>query len=572
MAKQSLFWTALPNGYSPDRRWLRASLLVSPRLEPDFEPHLKAFPDFVDWPGTLAGAKITLRFGTRAATVGDDAQFDPALGLPDPAIWRALFPEPARTFVRGFVFRDLSSHAVLSYPVADLHEFVRDLYTRLASTAADDLPTASTILADSRWREFVDLLNRNDLNDSFTDYKRGVRRPENQFRAFKNHAFDKPALEHHLARFQLFHPPPSKPRIDRYEKPRDEAQQRAQWLGYERTALPRPNEFRDRIDFHQIVAAMNQYPTLLRKLGLVIDVLVPARAFGAAPDALFWAEVALPEGSPAVERLRDASPRTRALLDGARFQAVSRPGDFKITNGLLEMTPKTFSLVQADVDGAVMKMSNFARTLARMNNERPGVNPAQDNKLDAVTKQPRETGAPALRNAGLMLVHRNRAQMLKNNFTRQLDADKAAKNLQAGVSTTPPEMHAEDLVRGYRIDIWDDVSGRWHSLCRRAATYNLSEGTEVVAVPDEEGTVRLAATTSPDPASNRDLIWLHEAVVSWGGWSLTAPPPGRTIGHDAATHTDPVTDPEAQVPVGLPLRTEFHAVRGTLPRLRYGRR
>ena len=56
MAKQTLNWTALPNGYdSDDRRLLRLSVLVSPRLEPDGgSSRLDQFPDFVDWPATLA--------------------------------------------------------------------------------------------------------------------------------------------------------------------------------------------------------------------------------------------------------------------------------------------------------------------------------------------------------------------------------------------------------------------------------------------------------------------------------------------------------------------------------------
>ena len=92
-------------------------------------------------------------------------------------------------------------------------------------------------------------------------------------------------------------------------------------------------------------------------------------------------------------------------------------------------------------------------------------------------------------------------------------------------------MSAEDLVRGYRIDIWDNVSTEWHSLCQREATYDIDSGAVVINVPEEEGTVRLAATTSPDKNSNPKLIWLHEALVAWPGWSLCAPPPGKTIHH-----------------------------------------
>ena len=47
-----------------------------------------------------------------------------------------------------------------------------------------------------------------------------------------------------------------------------------------------PNDFQDVIDFHEIVTAMNQYPTLLRRLGLVVDLLVPRDAFQPATESV----------------------------------------------------------------------------------------------------------------------------------------------------------------------------------------------------------------------------------------------------------------------------------------------
>ena len=98
----------------------------------------------------------------------------------------------------------------------------------------------------------------------------------------------------------------------------------------------------------------------------------------------------------------------------------------------------------------------------------------------------------------------------------------------------------------------------------------------IVDVPEEEGTVRLAATKSSDPTSNPDLLWLHEALMSWTGWSLCAPLPGKTIQHhrdddEEKDHHDEVAEPEAEVPPGLRLATAFNVVPGSLPRLRYGR-
>ena len=164
--------------------------------------------------------------------------------------------------------------------------------------------------------------------------------------------------------------------------------------------------------------------------------------------------------------------------------------------------------------------------------------------------------------------------------------------MQATVAQTPPppaacrspKMFAEDMVRGYRIDIWDNVTKQWHSLCQRKATYDIADGAAMVDVPREEGTVRLAATTSPDEKSNEEIIWLHEAVLSWGGWSLCVPPPGKTIDHavrprldengdEVIVHEDPVGEPEAEVPPGSAPATALQGrCRERSPRLRYGRK
>jgi len=579
MVKQTTLWTALPNG-SGDGRSLRVSLLVSPRLDPDFDPHLESFPDFVDWPATLAQTRFLVHFGGSppVSVGGHDSEgptrIDDRLGLPDSSVWTALFPKT--TFVRGFKFRDLSQHAVLSYPAADMEGLVRRLYSQLAASALDQLPTASTFLDDPAWTALLNAVARND--EQFTDRKydrktgrlTAIRDTRKQFVAFKNRAFQNRNLASDLARFQLFHTPPSTPRRDKYNVPPEDAKSRAEWLGYEQTQLPKPGDFQNEIDFHQIVAAMNQYPTLLRRLGLVVDLLIARDAFSPAPDAPLWVEAELPQGFSTVERLPDASPRTHTLLDAGHFQAVPRtlpqPGDFRVANGLLDLDPKTFSFVQADVDGAGIKVTNFARSLLTLRGE-------PDYQLDPVTKQKRKLGAPALRNAGLVLVHNQRADMLKNTIARQGQFNAAAEKIQQRVPNPPPPppLFAEDLVRGYRIDIWDDVSKRWHSLCQRKATYDIDSGAVVIDVPEEEGTVRLAATTSPDPASNPDIIWLHETLVAWPGWSLCAPAPGRTIGHDPSDHSDPVTNAEPEVPPGLRLKSAFKVLAGSLPRLRYGR-
>ena len=591
MAKQTIIWTALPNGYSDDLKSLRISLLVSPRLEPDSDQSLKNFPDFVDWPAALAQSTFVLRYGASSPVkiAGNGTRgrtrIDERIGLADSNVWKALFPK--KTFVRGFEWRDLSNHTVLSYPAEEMDNLVRGLYSQLAESALDQLPTASTFLADPKWREILGVLQENDR--AFSDHQTGIRNTRGEFKALKGRQSDPNSLQQNLARFQLFHTPPSTPRVKKDKLRPGDIRVAAEWLGYDQTPLPKRDDFQQEIDFHKIVSAMNQYPTLLRALGLVVDVLVSRDAFAPAADGLLSVEVELPLGTPGVDRTPDASPSTHALLDATRFQSVSRAmppaeGGFRVVDGLLDLDPRSFALLQADVDGSSFKVMNFARSLLMQD----GV--LSDYQIDPVTKDKRELGAPSLRNAGLMLVHKRRGDMLTQAIFRQSAFnDQAAARVKAIQQGTPipppapPEMFAQDLVRGYRVDIWDDITKQWHSLCQRSAIYNIDSGAVTVDVPAEEGTVRLAATTSPDKASNPDIIWLHETLVSWAGWSLCVPPPGKTIHHqttkpdpddpekEIVVHEDPVGEPEAEVPPGLPLQTAFKALPGTLPRLRYGR-
>jgi hypothetical protein len=575
MATQSILWTALPNGYSEDGQSLRISLLVSPRLTPDADQRLASFPDFTDWPATLTRSWFVLGFGGNppVSVAGNDfvsaARIDDRLGLPDSSVWAALFPPD--TLVQGYKYRDLAKYDVLSYPAADMETLVRNLYSQLAASAQDQLPTASTFLDNPDWAKLLTAVARND--ERFIDRKfdretkrlTAVRDVRRQFAAFRERAFVNRDLASDLARFQLFHTPPSTPRRDKYSVPAADAKSRAEWLGFEQAELPKPDDFQNKIDFHQIVAAMNQYPTLLRRLGLVIDIVIGRDAFAPLADAPLSVTVERPQSEPGVPPSSDVSPRTRTILDAKQFRALTRKvqqqGDFRVLDGLLDLDPKVFSFVQMDVDGAGIKVTNFARSLLTI-----AGSPDRQLESDPVSKQKRELGAPALRNAGLVLVHNQRADMLKNTFGLQNKF-----NTDAG-SPSPPELSAEDLVRGYRVDIWDDESKQWHSLCQRTAHYDISSGAVIIDVPVEEGMVRLAATTSSDRASNPDIIWLHETLVAWAGWSLCAPPPGRTIGHDPKDHSDPVTDAEPEVPPGLRLQSRFNVLAGSLPRLRYGRR
>jgi hypothetical protein len=128
MATQSLIWSALPNGLAADGSSLRVSVLLSPRLHAGTDPQKLSsfFPDWHDWPATLAGATIDVRYGSTMVSV-------PVSQVADETEPRGHLARPARLaptgsrcsrpdlFVEGFTFRDLTHHTVLSYDTGGVH-------------------------------------------------------------------------------------------------------------------------------------------------------------------------------------------------------------------------------------------------------------------------------------------------------------------------------------------------------------------------------------------------------------------------------------------------------------------
>ena len=85
---QQLIWTPLPNGSTVDRKHLRLSVLVSPRLVTDggADEPLKQFPDFLNWAHRVSRTKFVVHFAGMAMEAKFEVQ-------PDPAVYARLFDQ-----------------------------------------------------------------------------------------------------------------------------------------------------------------------------------------------------------------------------------------------------------------------------------------------------------------------------------------------------------------------------------------------------------------------------------------------------------------------------------------------
>ena len=134
--------------------------------------------------------------------------------------------------------------------------------------------------------------------------------------------------------------------------------------------------------------------------------------------------------------------------------------------GLLNLDPARFGLAQVDVDGAMHKAITTAEIY---NNPDPGrsVLPADPEPAPNPEVYDPEATLPSMRSGGLQLY-------LDGRGATTVDAIQQSKAFNQALESggaQPRPFYAEDLVRGYRLDVWESRTNAWHSLHRRSGQY-----------------------------------------------------------------------------------------------------
>jgi hypothetical protein len=502
--RQQVMFTACPRDRVGDG--LRLSVFVSPRLDPqDDDQVLGTFPDFLDWPATVAAMSWeVLLNGTPNAAVVDS---DP----PSSTLWTGLFN--ADTFVRPPEYPDYGSHLWFSYPAANLAGFVEDLYQSIAT----DFPTEFPHVDDLAGTGIPEMAHLNTAGGDNRDVLR--RNLVNALQEDDARALAPGPLAVAFDSFQLWN----------FHQPGNLA------IGVEEP------EF----DFHEVVGFCSEHFGLLRRLGLVVDLIIPEPSIG---DGGTTAQL-VPTWTPqAGDDHVDVRPITRALIQPNAFVAGPRPGAPEIVDGQLPLEGTSYRAVQVDVDGAVLNLITLARNLHQA---------GQHTSLDT----PEHESLPRLRSAGISIVRTGQAQALVHRV------DTGAELHAAREAGDDVVLYAEDLWRGTRYDVLDD-SGQWHSLQYREGDYDFISAPATESISEEAVVIETPSSRDEDdPEADEQFLYQGESLMKWEGWSLAAPRPGRTLD----SH-DQVTDAPNDPPDGFPLVMNFAATPGTLPRLRFGNR
>lgn len=563
MASQTILFTAAPRGISVDPETMPLSVYVSPRLFGDTPAdRLSTFPDWLTWTRLLKENGLTLRL--RCEGVETDAAINTEILQPN--LWEAMFKET--TLVRSHTFDDYSEHKIISYSNRAVLSLVKGLYQRASVELA--LPDTGDRQQDDggnyyKLRGLVEGLAvgwSDKLRDYYRDNGSAVLR--RILTPLRNQALDAEGLYQtdSLARarqlsplhqaaaqeFAVYHHLPPGPAI-----------------------ADHPPDFDNLLDFHQVLSSLTSYPNLLRALGLVLDIELPKEAIPIATSGILSVVAATPgwqwSVAPTLTPIETVYAHVGFGASSRYFLALPSPNSGE-TPGLLNLSPQRFGLAQVDVDGAMHKTMMLADTVQDKQDENGQYLPPPDT-LHPQVFDPRAT-LPSLRSGGFSLFADDRGEKLLRSFQR-------AKDFQNAPAQNPPQtprFYAEDLIHGYRLDIWDSHTNQWHSLHRRDSAFTIEDQT--YTVKDEEGFTQLAAAqpaTAPDQPRVRDM-YVHEAIARWAGWSLSVPFPGKVLS-SSPDPTEALNQPSSDqnLPVTpFKMNTHFTIVPGSLPSLRFGRR
>lgn len=629
MKEHKIIWTACPNGIVGGQ--LRLSVYVSHRLGEDEgngapgRYTLGDFPDALAWPRHDVTFTVNLQ-GRNAdgALVGSLATLTAAVRPPalDLGMWDLLFDAASRVEPFEFAADGLDKATSHTFGVQDVYRHLRSQYSAMAVDSPYAPPTVSQLNGgtDNGNGGLLALTVRGEEEQGLRQRIHALRRPTGK--GFSSAAVRAAGPQFHFyeaTRYFTAHKegkgtdmgsranvPPATPGHRTGTRP-----QRAPRA----VGAPIPS-----LDVHALLGSLSQYPELMRRVGLVFDLEVPIPdpmphegLVWITPDYVSLGDDVTP---------RDLTPRTAYTmfdytLSDVLFLPAPRPrqdngdsSDFKDGWLTLGDTDK-FEIFELDIDGALLKVSAYASTIATIKEDGPRLTNPSDSGGSFGTPPRRgppppnlqvapalavpgttraaggptpsgaetlaagdptapatsnalasDTALPALRSAGISVAR-------VDHFHRVVQPDLAAANANndrvlGSTDGSDLVFYAEDITRGYRVDVYQDsrdgARADWYPLCARQGNYTFTANGRVETYQDE-GWVALGATRPPNDPS---VLNVHEVVTRWAGWSLATPRP------DVPPPTKQQQDNPKPVQGDLRVRALFTPQKGSLPSLRFG--
>jgi hypothetical protein len=289
-------------------------------------------------------------------------------------------------------------------------------------------------------------------------------------------------------------------------------------------------------DFAERIALLSNHASLLRPLGIVLDLSVSSansNDVNSASCVRLHLDDAIKNLFPGI-----SLQAKWCAYDRSSFLPLSF--DKSIDNGYLTLTE--YSLVAQDADSDGHKLAQTFASLAATKADgtaklvREGVRADDLRRTNLLQNllddDPEQTLPPPSRTMGLMLVEHGRAAKAQQKIVRSVGANGADHPLTDDTTI----LFAEDLTRGLIVDLYakspDGAHEGWFPMCLRHEKLLFGDNSNLKPIVPEnvatQGSIKPCAVTAGDKLENRAALdeWnTHEVVARWNGSYMCAPPP-----------------------------------------------
>ncbi|WP_291861210.1 hypothetical protein [Marinilabilia sp.] len=615
--KQTFIYTTLPNGKVTvdGQQYLRISLHCGLRLSHSSATTLDIFPEVLQWAQKIknvSGFKVRWNGSEVVAATGNTSVIDTE-------VWGTLIHPGVK--VSAFIVEDKSGLKIHAYPTYEISQSLLNVYRDFGIKSPVNLLKPGQFLQNENIRR----IGRKSVEpEVFNAYQKiedkSVAKAEVR-QDIKGLNLDRSAMVRPMVQQQPVMDYRQILQSGNYAqiriKDKEPAFQFARFRDFHRIDVARPipsvkpvevPEF----EFHDILAQMSDYPQMLRKLGLVIDLMVPFDSSLPHEGRVSAFPVGLEFNDPTEVSVTATAYR----MTSKGFFAREKSGS-ELRNGFVKLNTSDFSVAQIDTDGTaiqtinkvdnqvknvVEKVSEVQLRVKRMTPDEESVEDEDDERGEEVAG---EEGLPTIKSAGIAIIKNNVETYLNARFVkaRQLDVKLAAPptllpaqlSLNSQMLEVNPQitamkiqipdsevMYANDLVMGYRMDVaYANQPDKWYSLQLKQDEITVYDENKnawpVDNILPDEGFNQLALTEDEEGED----VFVTGVVARWTGWSLAVERPGFAINEAEGTgeeakdyvNNDVAEEekkygyhPEAKVRMNV----RSHIVPGTLPSLRYG--
>jgi len=576
--KQSIIFTCLPHRIDEQNN-LRFSVQVSLRLENATSTTLDSFPDMENWVQKIKASEYMIRLSN-----GDEFPVKLDESKLDEELWLKLLHKDIR--VDGFQQEDLTVTRIHSYPIKHIQSFVLDTYKKFGVESPDRLLEPS-VLRDPKGLGQISRFKKRDTpkqkppssaarvpaysdfdfldTDEDTIKRLDAIRKKNGFIPFQTQANPK----RDFAQFQDFH--------KTYKPTR-------------KTPLPKIKK--PEFEFHDILAVSSNYSQIQRKLGVILDFSFEAPNNIPKQNAFRL----IVKGMDFTTATEMSVPLTAYRLSSDGFYADSKQNS-PIALGFVKINTDKFTAFQIDTDGIALKVNQMVDNkiqeevklkvveleLGQSKKFSNGVVPADP---------PEKEGLPTLRSAGIGIARNGMGEYLNARFVKakQLQSkiiDTSKYDVDLKLILSSELLYADDITQGYRMDVaYSSDPEKWYSLHMRKENYSYFDSDNVEELIDDinpdEGFIQLAAAEDTEQANE---LFVGENMIRWEGWSLSVPKLGFAINESEDDNIDPskrvdyvnksknleAKKYQFDSTREFRLHAKTESVKGTLPRLRFGR-